>query len=142
MSKFALLTTAIIMCASAPAIAESRDAASTEIRISGVVPTICRVEFSRMAVSPDLRRIDLGQMSQTCNDGAGFKVTLSYGSGFENARFVTAGSQVLLGAAGQTVILDSLGPRWDQQAAAIELDQPVPQNLTVSVRIEPNGATY
>ena len=127
---------------SASAMAQNRDAASSEIRISGIVPTICRIGFSESLVSPDLRSINLGQMSQFCNDGAGYRVTLSYSDAFANARFVSNEGQVLLGAGGETVISDRDGPRWQQDFARIEFDRDAPQNLVISVRIEPKGAIY
>lgn len=117
---------------------------STELRISGIVPTICNVSFGTGMGRSTGSAIELGTMARFCNDSAGYRVVLETPRGLSNATFVYGAVRVPLSADGETVIIDSSQPELGAEPARIEIAgaTALPEGFNLSVRAEPKGAIY
>ena len=139
--KLQLFATGIALTVAFPVGAEP---ISSELRITGVVPTICNVSFRAGMATSTGSAIDLGTMSRFCNDSAGYRVVLQTPHGLSNATFVYGSVRVPLSADGETVIIDSSQPELGAEPARIEIDgkAALPDNFNLSVRAEPKGTIY
>lgn len=139
--KLPLFVAGAALAAAFPVAAEP---VSNELRISGVVPTICNVSFGAGMASSSGSTIDLGTMSRFCNDSAGYRVVLQTPHGLSNATFVYGSVRVPLSVDGETVIIDSSQPELGAEPAHIEIagKTALPDAFNLSVRAEPKGAIY
>lgn len=131
----------LAVLAATPAMA---DVASSSIAIRGVVPTICKVQFGNGMGQVQGNAIDLGTMTQLCNDASGYRVVLHTPANLANATFVYGNHRIPLSASGETVIVDSNAPDWASDHAAIELGDGgvLPQDFALRVVAQPKGAIY
>jgi len=133
LSAFAVLATS--------GVAASAEPVSTAIQIRGVVPTICRVEFSQPAVASANGVVALGSMGQLCNQIGGYRVIMQHPSGMGAATVTIDGETVALSAGNETVLVDVDHPAERTSTVSINLaGQALPGAL--SFRAEPKGATY
>ena len=65
--------------------------ASTSFGVAVVVRTVCRVELNSTPTVVSPTEIDLGQMTELCNDGGGYSVTLNTPPGLTGGTVVIAG---------------------------------------------------
>jgi hypothetical protein len=114
--------------------------AATTIRLHGIVPTICRAQFSNAQATPNGSTVDLGTLSELCNNLGGYRVVLSHAAGLENGTITVDGRTFPLGVSGYTVITDATGPAVVQRSVSIDFGADAP--MTLGVRIEPKGAIY
>jgi hypothetical protein len=93
-----------------PAAAESH-AASFLIKLT--VPVICRVGFTGGGAGAGAGgAVDLGQVKEYCNDGAGYAVIVDYAPGTLRGAVLQLGDDhVTLDGSGEAVISQAPGPR-------------------------------
>ncbi len=121
-----------------PAQAET---STTRINIQGVVPTICRVEFSQPLGTVHGEAVNFGQMTQLCNNAEGYRVVMQHPAGLTGA-FLIDGVATPLSSGTETVLVDSNNPTYRMAGASIQLAAGSSQFASVSFRIEPKGMTY
>lgn len=126
--------------AAIPTIAHAQPA-RMEIRISGIVPTICRVEFPS-APRSDAGAIDLGTMSEFCNQPNGYRILLRHPAGLDGATLSVGGAQIPLSPSGETVVVDSNAPAIKQNAVALSFGDEAVELSSLSFRAEAKGATF
>lgn len=131
----------LALLAATPAMAE---VASSSIKISGTVPTICNVRFGNGMGQVQGNAIDLGVMTQLCNDASGYRVVLHTPANLSNATFVYGGHRIPLSESGETVIVDSNAPDFSADHATIELGdgEVLPQDFALRVQALPKGIIY
>lgn len=136
----------VVLVAAAAAIGYSpaeADLLTSSINIRGIVPTICNVRFGGAIANVQGNAIDLGLMTQMCNDAAGYKVVLHTPSGLSNATFVYGAMRVPLSESGETVIIDTNAPNFSHGHAEIQLgEETLPQNFALRIQAEPKGTIY
>lgn len=118
------------------------DVISSEMRITGIVPTICNVRFGNMMSPTNSQVIDLGAMTQLCNDGAGYRIILRTPAGLSQATFVYGSNRIALSDSGETVIVDSNMPNFSVDHARIELNGAAQENFALSIEAQPKGMIY
>lgn len=115
---------------------------STQIAIHGVVPTICRVQFANPVVQPEAGVLNLGNMSEFCNQGEGYRVVVRHPAGLQQAQFTVDGVAVPLSSGTETVLIDSNGPRVRNSQVLLTLGGSPVQLASLSFSAEPKGITY
>ena len=65
--------------------------ASASFSVGVIVRTICRVELSSTATVVSPTEIDLGEMTELCNDGQGYRVTLNTPAGLAGGTVMKIG---------------------------------------------------
>jgi len=133
-----VLSIALATCL--PAGHAAADGTTTTIRLHGVVPTICRAQFSAGQALPNGPIFDLGTLSELCNNLGGYRLILSHAAGFQNATVTVDGLTRPLSSSGLTVLTDATGPALAQRSVSIDFGTDAPSNLRV--RIEPKGMIY
>lgn len=137
----ALLVAAVAITGTTPVAA---DVVTSSIQIRGIVPTICNVRFGGAIANVEGNAINLGMMTQMCNDAAGYKVVLHTPAGLNNATFVYGTMRVPLSESGETVIIDTNSPNWSRTPAEIQLggSEELPDNFALHIQAEPKGTIY
>lgn len=125
-----------------PAGTAQAEPSTTRINIRGIVPTICRVEFSQAAVATGEDRVDLGQMTQLCNNIEGYRVIVQHPAGLSGAHFSVDGVEAPLSSGTETVLVDSNDPAYRTSGVSLHLASASAELSALSFRIEPKGATY
>lgn len=93
---------ATAMAAALPAAANA-GAASYTINITGYVPVICRVNDSNTQVQSG-DTVDLGQMTEFCNNPTGYQVWVDYTPGVTGETIYVDGNPIALSSSGSTMI--------------------------------------
>ena len=144
MNKQRILVTGLIatmlatFTLSAPVIA--RDTAS--FRFSGIVRTVCRMEFSGYQ-SPRINGIvDFGTVMQLCNNRQGYRVVMQHPTNMGGATFVLDGQAIPLSNGNETVIVDSARPAFKLGSAQLDVSNVNVPVQSLSFRIEPKGAVF
>jgi len=87
------------------------------IRITGYVPVICRADFMPQAVAP-AALMQLGTITEFCNDGYGYRITADYAAGGDPGMLVIDNVEVPLSPSGHAEIVHMDGPRAITQTVA------------------------
>jgi hypothetical protein len=98
----------------APAWASAEGSATGSFQLRLVVPVLCRVSYTAGGGGADgaAGAVDLGQIGEFCNDGAGYKVEVDYAPGTLRGAVLQLGTdRVVLDGSGQAVISQSAGAR-------------------------------
>ncbi|MCE7796609.1 hypothetical protein LWE61_08560 [Sphingobium sufflavum] len=138
--QIALMGATLGIAASAVVAAPSHGAT---IALTGIVPTRCEAQFSKAPEVVTPRRIDLGLLSRSCNDGAGYRIILHTPGSLKGAVFYLGSRRVPLSPSGVTVVVDSNRDEKVTEAAAIALDTPLaPGSFASRVETVPKGTIY
>lgn len=110
--------------------------ATYEIDITGYVPVVCNVQTSASTVPLGSTTVDLGSVSEFCNDPNGYQVWIDYAPGVNDASVTVDGNQIQLASTGSTMISQSnTAARYVRQ---VSLNTGGDSRLTsVSMRIVP-----
>lgn len=123
---------------SAPVLAEER----AGFRMSGVVQTICRLEFSNSIRPGGEDVINFGSFTQLCNARSGYRVTMSHPANMGGATLLLDGRSVQLSDGNETIIVDEGHPVFKTSSARLDISNVAAPVNSFSFRIEPKGATY
>lgn len=119
------------------------DPHSATFRIVGTVSTICQIEFQSQAVTPGNDVVELGQVSELCNNEDGYRVIMQHPAGLQNAKIEIHGAMVPLSAGSETVIVDANEPDERIGQARLFLATGTATELPMlSFRVEPKGPIY
>jgi hypothetical protein len=114
--------------------------ASASFGVSVVVRTICRAELNSAPTVVSPTEIDLGQMTELCNDGRGYSVTLNTPAGLTGATVVIAGeAPIAIDPSGHTLIVDANTKVSRHRDLRLER---VAGSPAVSLTTAPKGAIY
>lgn len=149
-----MLVRNVVVCVIALAAASATGAAAADlpaaagassgvgVRLGGVVRTICRVEFERPAAAVSGPVVDFGAADELCNDTEGYRVVLRHDPALAGATFTIGGQDVILSSSGETVLVDTDGPRARRLAARLDLGERAVEFSNLSFRTEVKGASY
>lgn len=138
-----ILTVALacaIMTSAAPAGAIGNGTAN--LRVHATVRTICLLDFATDTVTPDAGQINLGTVTQLCNNRDGYRVVLQHPVGMTGANFILDGRVIPLSQGSETTLLDSDHPAFRLSEAQLELGSSDNQLDRLTFRIEPKGPVY
>lgn len=118
--------------------------ASTSFGVAVVVRTVCRVELNSTPTVVSPTEIDLGQMTELCNDGGGYSVTLNTPPGLTGGTVVIAGeAPTPIDPSGHTLIVDAnTKVVLRHRDLRLELAAGSPPVIAVSVTAWPKGPIY
>lgn len=77
--------------------------ASYQIQITGYVPVICRASATTSQVQPG-QTVSLGDLTEFCNNGAGYQVWVDYTPGVTGSTIYVDGTAIPLSTSGSTMI--------------------------------------
>jgi hypothetical protein len=132
---FQFCAAAAMACAASEASAED---AAYRIDIVGTVPVICGVQSSE--ISADMANpsnVDLGQLSEFCNDPNGYEVWADYAPGVGSASINVDGKLVPLSSTGSTLIGSSRTAARQTRRLGLDLGEDRQRLTTISMRIVP-----
>jgi hypothetical protein len=138
--SIAVLALGGAMLLSTPSMAGQTSSAS--ISIHAVAPTICRVEFNNTVVPVAGATVDLGQMTELCNDSQGYQVTLVTPPGLDGSQVILDGVPTALSADGRTLIVDSSTDAYRKRDIKLQLAAGSPLVTKVSFATAPKGEIY
>lgn len=134
----AAITTAACVADVSASAANSGDG---RFQITGIVRTICRVNFSNPVAPQQDGHVDFGAMTQLCNSAEGYRLILMHPSGLSGAKFRIGNSEVLLNSGTETVLAEASVPTYRLANAELELGAQT-ELSTISFRMEPKGMVY
>lgn len=137
MEKFfaALMT----LSASLPVCTARAGDANLQVQVSGYVPLICNVQSSVRAVDAvSQTQIDLGNITEFCNNGSGYEVWADYTPGVEAAQLLVDGVAMPLSPSGSTLISGANSPGRRLHHMAIDLRNNHGQLTAIAMRIVPH----
>jgi hypothetical protein len=105
---------AILTASAAPAWATATGSATGSFELRVRVPVLCRVSYTAGGgtVGGANGAVDLGQIGEFCNDGAGYSVVVDYAPGTLRGAVLQLGTdRVVLDGSGKAVISQSPGAR-------------------------------
>jgi len=105
---------AILAASAAPAWATATGSATGSFELRVRVPMLCRVSYTAGGAAADGANgaVDLGQIGEFCNDGAGYSVVVDYAPGTLRGAVLQLGTdRVVLDGSGKAVISQSPGAR-------------------------------
>jgi hypothetical protein len=142
MRKSLLLLSALLLAplVAIPAAATSQETAN--FRLSGIVHTVCRLEFSGYGTPQNNGVIDFGAFTQLCNANSGYRITMQHPANMTGAMFMIDGRSVPLSNGTETVIADENHAASRTSNAQLNMrgvDAPL---TNLSFRIDPKGAVY
>jgi hypothetical protein len=142
MRKALFLVSALLLTPSAavPAAAASQEVAN--FRLTGIVRTVCRIEFSGYGTPQGDGLIDFGAFTQLCNAAAGYRITMQHPANMTGAVLMIDGRSVPLSSGSETVITDENHAAFRTSNAQLNvrgIDVPL---TNLSFRIDPKGAVY
>lgn len=142
MRKKSLLIPAFLLSvgAAVPAAAASQETAS--FRLSGIVRTVCRLEFSGYGTPQSDGVIDFGAFTQLCNAGSGYRITMQHPSNMTGAVLMIDGRAVPLSSGTETVIADENHAVVKTSNASLDVRGVGFPLTNLSFRIDPKGAVY
>jgi hypothetical protein len=142
MRKSLLLVSALLL---APLSAISPATAAQEtanFRLSGIVHTVCRLEFSQYEAPRETGVINFGAFTQLCNANSGYRITMQHPANMTGAVLMIDGRSVPLSSGTETVIADenhAASRISNAQLDARGVDVPL---TNLSFRIDPKGSVY
>ena len=142
MRKLPLLISALLLSASAaaPVIAAAQERAN--FRITGIVRTICRLEFSGFGTPQSNGVIDFGAFTQLCNASSGYRVFMQHPANMAGAVLIIDGRAVPLSNGTETVIADENHANFRTSNAQLDVRGVNVPLTNLSFRIDPKGAVY
>ena len=131
-------------CLVAPSFATGLSAASesASFRMSGVVRTICRLEFPAPNAAQSGDVIDFGSFYQLCNAQGGYRVTMRHPANMEGATLFWDGRAVPLSPGNETVIADENQAAVKYSDVRLDVRGVSAPVHSLSFRIDPKGSIY
>lgn len=129
-----------IAIAALPMVAAADDGARIGIRAT--VPTICRVDLARSVLMQGTDDYDLGQVTELCNNGGGYRIVLSHPKGLTGAEAIVDGVAVPLSASGKTVLVDSNVPAERTRQMRLKFGAGAPTVSHIGLQAVPKGFVY
>ena len=117
--------------------------ASNTIGISGRVKTVCTVDLAGGSASPSTNgEINLGLMTELCNNLGGYRLVLHHPAGLDQARLMISGQPVALRPnATSTVIVDQDRPTYRQRQLLLVGAQDMTA-MNLSLEAQPKGVVF
>ena len=140
------------MLAGATAIAAATVAASTSaavpatgsnqatIQISAIVPVICKTQLvGSPATLTNVANggVQLGSLSEFCNNARGYRVVADYSANLANAKLLVDGVPVPLNKTGSTIVSQSNRAAIASHDLVLQVPRGTAANGNLSFRIEP-----
>lgn len=130
----------MLAIASAPMTTASAGPETMTFRITGRVPTLCRIHLSSAFSAPDASGVaDLGTAEEFCNAPNGYRVIVNHQSGLQGAAIIRRGVRIPLSPTGQTVIVDAMHPALERLSMALDVGDQPERMSAISIRIEAKG---
>ncbi len=143
LSKHLLMIPAIALIGGLPTgSAHAQSEQSTTIGIRGIVRTVCRVEFNQASAPVSGDTVDLGRMTQLCNNIDGYRVIMQHPAGLGGATVSIDGIEAPLSSGTETILVDSSNPAFRTNDVRLHLASGAASQLSLAFRIEPKGAVY
>ncbi|HLI67503.1 MAG TPA: hypothetical protein VKU90_14165 [Caulobacteraceae bacterium] len=105
------------------------------------MPTVCRVQLSSTAVVSG-HTVDLGSMTELCNDGKGYRVVLNTPAGSGGQVVIDDAPPIPIAANGHTMIVDSDTDAFRHRNLKLELAVGSPVITHVSFTTSPKGEIF
>lgn len=122
---------------SAQADSPLKSAASSTVRILGVVPVLCRVNLSMsLGVIDENGIAELGTAQEFCNAPRGYRVLVQHPAGLTGAAVISNGERIPLSPTGETVISDISHAAIRAVALSADLGDEPHKFSALSIRIE------
>jgi len=115
---------------------------SAQFRLSGIVRTVCRLEFSGFGTPQGQGLIDFGAFTQLCNARSGYRVTMQHPANMTGAVLMIDGRAVPLSSGTETVIADENHAAFRTSNAQLDVRGVAVPLTNLSFRIDPKGAVY
>jgi hypothetical protein len=141
MRKALLLVSALLLTPSV-AIPAAASPESGSFRLSGIVRTICRLEFSAYGVPQDKGVIDFGAFTQLCNAQSGYRIIMQHPANMTGAVLKIDGRSVQLSSGNETVIADENQAAFRTSNAQLDIRGTATPLTNLSFRIDPKGAVF
>lgn len=109
--------------------------------INGRVSTACRAELISGSVQATGDEIDLGGISEFCNNEEGYTVTLTHSPDLAGEALILDNASIVLSETGETTIFQSSQPDVREHRLALVTDQD-PSSFNLAVHITPRGQIY
>jgi hypothetical protein len=142
MRKLPLWISALLLSASIAQPLGAANQESAQFRLSGIVHTICRLEFSGYGTPQDEGLIDFGAFTQLCNARSGYRVTMQHPANMTGAVLMIDGRAVPLSNGTETVIADENHAAFRTSNAQLDVRGVTVPLTNLSFRIDPKGAVY
>lgn len=133
-----LILTAL-MTSAAYADAPKSGGASTSIRITAVVPVICRVQMTPASEIETDGVVKLGTSDEFCNAASGYNVYLKHKANMEGVTLIKGGQRIPLSLSGETMLTQSNRPDIRTDTLALDYGDQSQRLNWVSVRIVPRA---
>jgi hypothetical protein len=102
--------------------------------LEGVVPVICKASVNAARAPAGAGHVDLGKLSEFCNNPGGYQVWVDYSPELANATLLVDGQSVPLSASGATMISGSSTAAVAVHDLALDLPDGGAQG-SISVRV-------
>lgn len=139
MKKLSIAVVAAAAALTAPA-ANSTTPYSVEgnytFKIEGFVPVICRATVNSSNVSPQDGAVQLGIMSEFCNNASGYEVWAEHSDSLAGSTLVVDGREIQLSDSGTTLVSQSGSAAVANRQLALNLADGVSSG-SLSIRINP-----
>lgn len=109
--------------------------------INGRVSTACRAELISAGAQAAGDEVDLGGISEFCNNEEGYVVTLTHSPALAGETLILDNTNIVLSPTGETTIFQSSLPDVREHRLAMITDQD-PSSFNLAVRITPRGQIY
>ncbi len=133
-----LILTALMTSAAHADTSKSGGASST-IRITAVVPVICRVQMTPAIEAENDGVLKLGTSDEFCNAASGYNVYLKHSADMEGVTLIKGGQRIPLSLSGETMMTQSNRPDIRTDTLALDYGQQTKRLNWVSVRIVPRA---
>lgn len=142
MNTRAMVTSAAAMtllasASMADAAAPLSGASQMSIDISATVPVICRTQVVGNPITTAPGTIQLGALSEFCNNARGYRVVADYSPSLANAKLMVGGKPVPLNRSGSTVVSQSSEAAIASHDLTLEMPKGAAADGYLSFRIEP-----
>src|SRR5579872_826090 len=105
--------------------------------IDGVVHTVCRAQLDGAASVVSPSEVDLGQMTELCNDGQGYQVVLNTPAGVAGQVVIDGAPPIQVAADGHTLIVNCDTDMFRHRELKLELAAGSPIVTSVSFTTSP-----
>ena len=93
------------------------------LQIGGYVPVICRAQLNSTIDPSSAGQVSLGQMSEFCNNAAGYEVWVDYSPTLAGDTLVVDGQNVLLDSSGSARIDTADHPNIATKSLSLDVPQ-------------------
>lgn len=114
--------------------ADTGNQGAFSLDLEGVVPVICKVSVNATQAPANTGHVDLGTLSEFCNNPGGYQVWVDYSPQLAAATLLVDGQSVPLSASGSTLISTSSTAAVAAHDLALDLPEGGAQG-SISVRV-------